>query len=285
MKTLKKNYQNNQSIAEPLNQVTPILKPFVAANEFKKDFSDIVTIENTEEIPYYSAILGNEFNPKLSSNPFHNENVKEIDWVNEREKLYEIFHKISPVNKYVVKLDLALNKGERCPEKIDKELVHKLDSDNVIISKPQKLGNVWYFNMFNKIKEFNFDHESDHMQGMLLMEAARQTGIATVHLNGLSVSGKLNMSSMFTKFNNYVEYDSPVIIRSMSNRVIFDQNQSVKTYVIVNLIQFGKICLTVYLEGVAFNNGSDLGEYRNRSVKINQRVEIKYQALLKEIRQ
>ena len=149
------------------------------------------------------------------------------------------------------------------------------------ISKPQKLE-MFGSLIVNKIKEFNFDHESDHMQGMLLMEAARQTGIATVHVNGLSVSGKLNMSSMFTKFNNYVEYDSPVIIRSMSNRVIFDQNQSVKTYVIVNLIQFGKICLTVYLEGVAFNNGSDLGEYRNRSVKISK---IEIDTAIKKIRQ
>lgn len=280
MKMLKQNYQtqNTQPKIELANQVNPIFQPL--PNQLLTDFSDIVTIENLEEIPYYASILGDEFH---YSSQFHNENIRKIDWTNEREKLYEVFNRIPAINKHIGKLDLALDKDSQLPEKIDKELVHKLDVDNVIISKAQKFGNMWYFNMFNKIKEFNFDHESDHVQGTLLMEAARQAGIATTHLNGLSIDGRLNMSCMNTKFNNYIEYGSPVIVRSMSNKVIFDQNQSFKSCVIVNLIQFGKICMTTYLEGVAFSVKSDLKDYRNRSIKINERVKTKYLSLLNEI--
>jgi hypothetical protein len=177
-----------------------------------------------------------------------------------------------------------LDKNDKYPEKIDQKLVHKQDIENVIISKAQKFGNIWHFNMFPKIKEFDFDHESDHVQGMLLTEAARQTAIATAHLNGLSIEGKLNMSNMCTKFNNYVEYGSPVIIRSISNEISFDEEQLSKVYVIVNLMQFGKICTTTHFEGIAFKSKNDMEEYRKRSMKINEKVEAKYQNLLNEIR-
>ena len=161
-------------------------------------------------------------------------------------------------------------------------MAHKKHIDNVIISKPQKFGNMWYFNMLNKTKEFNFDHESDHIQGMLLMEVARQAGIATIHLNGLSMDGKLNMNNVHTKFHNYVEYDSPVQVRSISSNVIFDQNSYNKNYAIVNCIQFGKICTTTYFEGIVFE-GKDVAEnYTERCAKINHKVKVRYQNLLNE---
>jgi hypothetical protein len=194
--------------------------------------------------------------------------------------LQKVLKKIPPVHKSIVKLDLALNDGDQYPEKISQELVHKKHIDNVIISKPQRFGNIWYFNMFEKISEFNFDHESDHLQGMLLTEAARQTGIATIHLNGLPAEGKLNMSDMRTNFINYVEHGSPVIVRSVSSPVIFEQGRHYRYHIIVNLIQFGKICVTAYLEGLMFKTQNDLIEYKAHSVRINEKTKAKYQSLL-----
>ena len=178
---------------------------------------------------------------------------------------------------------MAFKNGDQNPEKIDKKLVHKQNIDNVVISKPQKFGNIWHFNMFDKTKEFNFDHESDHMQGMFLIEAARQSGIATMHLNGLPFDGKLNMTEINTEFHNYIEFGSPVIIRSISNSANFDQCSFGKYYIILHLIQFGKVCVMVYLQGMMFKKQGDLENHRTRIVNVNEKLKTKYHSLLGDI--
>ncbi len=233
-----------------------------------------------EEIPYYSLILGKCYD--LYFPPIKNSNNINVDWLVDAEKIYEVFNKITPVHSDITRLDLALKVGDVVPQKIEKEFVHKKDVENVMISKPQRFGNMWYFNMLERSKEFNFDHESDHLQGMLLTEVARQTGIATVHLNGLSIKGKLNMSEMRVVFNNYAEIGSPVVVRSISGPSFISQGQYSKYYIAVNLIQFGKICVSVYFKGVMFNSENGLNDYRSRSKKINKNIEIKYQNFLNE---
>jgi hypothetical protein len=93
-----------------------------------------------------------------------------------------------PEQEYLKKIFRPTNKNFE-PTKINKSFVHKTKEENILVSTPVKIDNVWYFSMFKKTDEFRFDHESDHIQGMLIMEVARQSSIATTHLEGLNMEG------------------------------------------------------------------------------------------------
>lgn len=246
------------------------------SNKVVGKFSDIVELDSLEDLPYYYLILGNQCNPDYCFPDNEYFGLEKLSWSKDIEKISEVFSRVPTIHKKIYDSGLSLKENEGTLDRINQEFVHKSDIRNVVISRPVRFGNMWYFNMFLETNEFKFDHESDHVEGMMLMEAARQTGIATSHLNGLSIDGRLNMSCMNTKFYNYVEFNSPILIRSISNIADFSNGDSDKSYVIVNIIQFGKICATVHLEGVMFKSKSAILDYRERSIRLNQKIKSKY---------
>ena len=69
--------------------------------------------------------------------------------------------------------------------KIDCKIVHKVSPANVMISKPSIKNGVHSFECTHETTEFVLDHESNHVNGIVLLEACRQAAIATCHLNGV----------------------------------------------------------------------------------------------------
>ena len=63
MKTINNNYQNE----EALNKESVLDSQITMVHKSLKKFPDILTINNVEEIPYYSAILGDEYNLSFSN--------------------------------------------------------------------------------------------------------------------------------------------------------------------------------------------------------------------------
>tara|TARA_R110000868_G_scaffold376148_5_gene640948 strand:- start:6805 stop:7278 length:474 start_codon:yes stop_codon:yes gene_type:complete len=74
--------------------------------------------------------------------------------------------------------------------KIDSKMAHKVSPDNVMISKPTIKNGVHSFQCTHETTEFVLDHESKHVNGILLLEACRQAAIATCHLNGVRKGSK-----------------------------------------------------------------------------------------------
>lgn len=72
-------------------------------------------------------------------------------------------------------------------EKINPDFVHKKQADNVLLSKVEKVGNMFCFKGFHQSPELVIDHESDHLQGLCIFEVVRQAGIAAVHLLGTPI--------------------------------------------------------------------------------------------------
>ena len=100
----------------------------------------------------------------------------------EEDEVLDIIEKI-PLPENLSKSSLKINKDDPEPERIDPAYVHKSNKENVLLSKPYQYGNMFYFNGFNKSAEFNIDHSSDHLEGIIIFEAARQAGIAAVTFN------------------------------------------------------------------------------------------------------
>lgn len=192
------------------------------------------------------------------------------------EKLIKEFNRIDEIKKEMKELQIiAIDDNKKYPPRIKKTITHKKNASNVIISIPEKHGKIWYFNMIPETQEFNFDHPSDHIQGILILEVIRQCGIATTHLCGLSENGKIVLSNVKTTFNSYIKRSSPIIIRSLSRPVIFTKKYF-KQYVLINIIQFGKICVQGTIEGIAFNNIEDYLTHEKKIENLIKKIHLKY---------
>ncbi|ACM18885.1 AfsA domain protein [Geotalea daltonii FRC-32] len=121
---------------------------------------------------------------------------------------------------------MAVNKAELQKEfaddfirKIDRRFVHKAKDENVVISdicRREDLGPDIYqcFLTYDDQLPFFFEHYLDHVPGLLVIEAARQMGTATVHkfydvdFDTIFILDVVNCS-----FTNFLECQEPVVIQ------------------------------------------------------------------------
>lgn len=153
--------------------------------------------------------------------------------------------------KNLIGSPIALTPKDPAPPLIRQELVHKKNEANILISESVSIGNLHYFNMFEKTAELRFDHHSEHVQGMLIIEGMRQAGIATAHLHGLPEDGKLALLMYNTGFSHFVERNTPIVLRSYSN-FSADENSEDKAYeVCIQVLQWGKVCAETVIKTFA----------------------------------
>jgi hypothetical protein len=169
------------------------------------------------------------------------------------------------------------------PSFIRKEMAHKTDDANVMVSEPFSTGNLHYFNMFLNTKELTFDHPSDHVQGMLILEALRQAGIATAHLQGLPMTGKLALLSYNTTFSSFIERGHPIILRSYSN-FHADENSEPKEYqVCIQAFQWGKVCVETVIKAFACMNDLQQQQLDQRLDRIVSRQKAQFATKINRI--
>jgi len=179
-----------------------------------------------------------------------------------------------PLNlKSLLQSPLAVLDGDRLLQPINKEFVHKKSVRNVLISAPLIEGKFLYFNVFDGIEEFRFDHESDHFQGMLILEAMRQASISAAHILGkLPLDGGMTLLSYETSFYNYIENASPVILRTYSNFSCTANDEERESYAVCQLYQWGKLCAEASLKAFIFMSKEGYATHRIRSGRITERI-------------
>lgn len=145
------------------------------------------------------------------------------------------------------------------PEAENRDLVHKRLDENVLISEIKKLSiNSYYSNLrIHNSCDILSDHTTgQHIQGMILLEAARQTMISvgeryyapmTVKprtyfiLNAINIDYKGFVFPIETEIEYYV--DKEEILNTKDNfesRVLFKQNNEVKAVVNLEYSAFSK---------------------------------------------
>ncbi len=175
--------------------------------------------------------------------------------------------------KSLLRSPLAVLDGDRLPQPINREFVHKKSARNALLSEPLIGGKFLYYNMFDGIDEFRFDHESDHFQGMLILEAMRQAAISAAHILGkLPLDGGMTLLSYDTKFYNYIENTSPVILRTYSNFSCTEDDEERESYAVCQLYQWGKLCTEASLNAFIFMSKEGYATHRIRSGRITERI-------------
>jgi len=103
---------------------------------------------------------------------------------------------------------------------IDKKYVHKTSNTNNFISRIEPLESededcfISQIRVNNKHPYF-FEHDYDHIPGLMMIEAGRQVGTATAHLfYNVSLDTVFILNEMNIRFFKYVEVNKPLFIKS-----------------------------------------------------------------------
>ena len=145
------------------------------------------------------------------------------------ENLSELLARV-PVRNPLSEGRQLFAEGESLPmARIDPVLVHKKDPANVLLANACRVGAFQQFNTFVESPEFHFDHPSEHVQGMLLTEIARQAGIATLHLVGMPLDWVIVLTRLTLEFQQFVRHDVPLVIRTFASFRLPEWAEPVRT--------------------------------------------------------
>lgn len=209
-----------------------------------------VSISRTAEIAHRESVF-------LLLDKNISEVKKEIKWTyKEYEDAKKLITKI-PMPDYIK------NAFSDRKTKINKEFVHKSDEKNVLISEAEVLGKMYYFLGGTDTKEILLDHYSDHMSGIMIFEAVRQAGIASIHLLDIPLTGVIVITKSVIEYDRFIEYGKPYYIQTMP--VV--RSRGGAGYCIFNVIQDERSCVKGYFSGFLYKTQED---YLKFARKINR---------------
>ena len=118
--------------------------------------------------------------------------------------------------------------------RIDKRVAHKTNEQNVLLSRVEKLENGDTDSFLSQIvtddtHPYFFEHEYDHVPGMMIIEAGRQIGVAIAHLFYDVPHGKaFILNELNIRFSKYVEIDKPFFTYSRVSDVKLRKGELLK---------------------------------------------------------
>ena len=124
-------------------------------------------------------------------------------------------------------------------EKIDKTIVHKAREENNFVSRVELIesGDADAFVgqiAVNRNHPYFFEHDYDHVPGLLMVEAGRQVGTAIGHLfYEVSYDSVFILNEMNIRFFKYVELTKPLFLKSMV------RNKLVRKGKLIQMVQDG----------------------------------------------
>ena len=152
--------------------------------------------------------------------------------------------------------DLFALEASHCGARATRRLAHKARSENILISTPRALDEKNYEMdlCFSSQNEFFLDHMTGmHIQGMALIEAARQAFLAVTEAHFLQDDGKdyyFVIKSMDTSFQNFVfPFDA-----TLKYEVIDVRRKDTRLGVeaVITILQGGEVCTTINVAFTAF---------------------------------
>ncbi|MCG8346064.1 MAG: hypothetical protein MI685_13015 [Chlorobiales bacterium] len=278
-------------------------KPYTLIFE-DEDFSEDGTgtqkieVSSYEEILFYIGILGDSVEVYLSQKFKDNnlstyEKIKALTYIQAKEyvrshkvdkDVAKLMNKIPLDIKSLMHSPLAIKEDDSVPKALRKHYVHKKKDRNVMISEYFCKGDFLYFNMYDQTGEINFDHDSDHVQGLLVLEAMRQASIATTHISGeLPDEGTIALLNYDSGFYNFLELTAPIIIRTHTPFSFDPGDKDGDVLVICQVFQWGKLAAGGLLRGKAFPDKSRYVNYRMRTEKLQSRIKKQYDSKMSAI--
>lgn len=206
-----------------------------------------------------------QLHPDISNwlqNRTYSEVLAGLKWLyREEDEVMDIIERI-PLPKTLNRSFLKINPQDPEPDRIDREYVHKRNNKSVLISKPFRCGNMYYFNGYKNSAEFSIDHDSDHLEGIIIFEIARQAGIASAHLEGMPFNGAIVILKTATRYQKFIDYNAPFLVRTIPAY----KHQGGVGFCVYNFIQNGKSCVVGNFSVLVFNSKKAYQKFRNSKI-------------------
>ncbi|EAT58195.1 AfsA-related hotdog domain-containing protein [Chlorobium ferrooxidans] len=254
-----------------------------------------VPVNSVEEASEYLLLLGETCEIFLSveyriDNPALYASLRALsypplsDWPSLAvERAVSLMQKLPFDLKSLVNSPIAITSDDQLPERIDQKFVHKKNKANVLVSEIFSAGKLIYFNMLDDTDELIFDHASDHVQGMLMLEALRQGAVAMTHILGLSFDGQLALLNYNTNFFHYLERDTPVVLRAFGGFAQDEKSEDRNITVYLQVMQWGKVCADATLTACAFGSTQRYQQQKERIEKISSRSKMQFKTKVSRI--
>lgn len=262
---------------------------------FSAEERSVLIAESPEEACDFQCLLGDACQPFLSQeyrriHPGLYEKLEAIaisGWNNDApfgiDTAAHLMKKLPLDLNCLINSPIALSPNDPLPALIQKNLVHKHAEANVLVSEPFTAGRLRYFNIFSETAELKFDHQSPHVQGLLILEALRQAGIASAHYQGLPLDGKLALLNYNTSFYHFLEQESPIICRSYTNFTSSETSNDAEACIYMQVFQWGRLCADTVLKGFACTNAERYEQKEQRLKKIIERHKTNFDSKLKRM--
>jgi len=176
-----------------------------------------ITVTNQRELELILLALGENANVDMSQlelkkadipDEYKHKLISSATWNYKKpEEAHNLIKKI-PMPSYIKSILLS-----ESIKPLDKEFVHKIQQENVLLSKPVVFGKLVYYKGYTDIKELKSDHKSDHLDGIKLFEAARQATLSSLHMAGLPFGGVMALTSNLVEYSKYTELSKPYFIQ------------------------------------------------------------------------
>jgi hypothetical protein len=133
---------------------------------------------------------------------------------------------------YLEQLKAWSASGGGAGERIDKQLVHKLDIRNVFVSRVAPLADRADEHLAELVLDqqhpYHFEHAQDHVPGMMLIEAGRQLAMAIAHLYyGVSTQAVFVLNEVSIAFSRFAELGAPVYVHAQVRDKVYRRDQLV----------------------------------------------------------
>jgi len=150
------------------------------------------------------------------------EEIKTYYTFNEKRKCYMLHKAVRDVEE--VQLLTMLQRKDICMSENE-----KYQLSGILEKLPGFLKeNIFYANMIIDLNhEFFFEHPTEHLPGMMVMEAARQFIIAVCHIFGRIpvVDFSMILGELKAEFKNYIELHHPVKLKGVITKLELGKDQ------------------------------------------------------------
>ena len=118
--------------------------------------------------------------------------------------------------------------------KIDKKYVHKVKEENNLVSRIEQIEVADADSFLSQVAvnpkhPFFFEHEYDHIPGLLMVEAGRQIGTAIAHLfYEVPFNTAFILNEMNVRFFRYMELRKPLFVKSMVRKKLIRRGRLIQ---------------------------------------------------------
>ncbi len=248
---------------------------FQGSTPVTNEDSCVITVKSRREVELFLLILEEEASVIMDeqarnlhpdvwewlSGRTYSQVFEDLKWsYREENEVLDLIERI-PLPKTLNNSFIQLRNEDPVPEPIDREYVHKIHQENVLVSKPFQCASMYYFNGFKASSEINIDHPSDHLEGIIIFETARQAGIASTLLAGWSTAGPIVILKTMTRYKKFVECSDPYLIHTIP--VHKQKERGGIGYCVYNIIQYGASCAAGYFTAIGYHTKDIYGKSRN----------------------